>query len=449
MNNEEMKKIPQISQLLEKPEIDIWTGKISRQLVSAAVNSAVNHSREKIKEGGTFDEQELFRNIEKLCKRLYNRRIRQVINATGVILHTNMGRSPILPEVWNECAAVNTGYSSLELSLKNGKRGKRNGLVPFFINAVTGAESSAVVNNNAAAVYLILSVLAAGKEVIVSRGEQVQIGGGFRIPEIMKLSGAKIVEVGTTNITSLKDYLDAVTENTAMVLKVHRSNFAIRGFTDEPTIKELAEALPENVLLAVDQGSGVLNENLPGEQKARSLIADGADLITFSADKVIGGPQAGIIAGKTEIINEIDSSPLIRTMRPGKTIYSLLETTLLHRINTVSAKSRHASIVENAEEVKDKCKKIKRGLSTDIFKLLDDKVCIGGGSTPDQFFDSWSIEIITDKMKSSKIISFLRESEIPIIATIKNDRAVINPVTFDDEDIKYVKSILLKLEELL
>ena len=449
MNNEEMKKIPQIERILNDPRTGTWIEKISRHLLSAAVQSAVSFSREKIKSGQLFSEEELFDNIEKLCARLYNRRIRRVINATGVVLHTNMGRSPILQEVWDECAPANTGYSSLELSLKTGKRGKRNGLVPFFINALTGAESSAVVNNNAAAVYLVLSVLACGKEVIVSRGEQVQIGGGFRIPEIMKLSGAKLVEVGTTNITSLQDYLDAVTENTAMVLKVHRSNFAIRGFTDEPGIKELADALPDNILLAADQGSGVLNENLPGEKTAKSIITDGADIVTFSADKILGGPQAGIIAGKQNLINEIDRHPLIRTMRPGKTIYSLLETSLLHRMNSPSTWSRHAEIVQNAEDVKDKCKRIKRGLSAEIFKLLNDRVCIGGGSTPDQFFDSWSIEIASEKMKAEKIINRLRDNTIPIIATIKNDRAVINPITFGDDDIKYVKSVLLELEELL
>ena len=449
MNNSEMRKLPQTEQLLNDSRVIQWNDKISRQLTAAAVRSALEHSREGIKAGGNYDEDALFKNIETLCTRLYNRRIRPVINATGVVLHTNMGRSPIEQEVWDSCRDINTGYSSLELSLKTGKRGKRNGLVPFFINTLTGADTCAVVNNNAAAVYLLLNTFAAGKEVIVSRGEQVQIGGGFRIPEILELSGATLVEVGTTNITSVDDYLNAVTDNTAMVLKVHRSNFALRGFSSEPSVQELSEVIPENVMIAVDQGSGVLNENIEGEQKVKTLLSEGADIITFSGDKVLGGPQAGIIAGKKELISRIDKNPLIRTMRPGKTIYSLLEASLLSRLNSPNAWSRHTAVTGNSEEVKDKCRKLKRGISANIYKLVSDKICIGGGSTPDQYFDTWSVEIQSEKKKAQEIIDILRQSEIPVIAAIRNDKAVINPAVFSDEELKYVKSVLKELEEKL
>ena len=449
MNNSEIRKLPQIEQILNDERINLWNERISRQLTAAAVRSAIEYSREGIKNGEDFNEEELYGNIDTLCTRLYNRRIRPVINATGVVLHTNMGRSPIEHEVWDSCREINTGYSSLELSLKTGKRGKRNGLVPFFINTLTGAETCAVVNNNAAAVYLLLNTFASGKEVIVSRGEQVQIGGGFRIPEILELSGAKLVEVGTTNITSVDDYLNAVTENTAMVLKVHRSNFALRGFTSEPSVQELAQVLPDEVLLAVDQGSGVLNENILGEQKVKSLISDGADIVTFSGDKILGGPQAGIVAGSREIINAMDKNPLIRTMRPGKTIYSLLEASLLKRLNGPDAWSRHTSVIDNSEEIKDKCRKLKRGLSADFYKLFSDRICIGGGSTPDQYFDTWSVEIVSERLKAQEIISILRSSETPIIAAIRGDSAVINPAVFTDDDQKYVKSVLKELEERL
>lgn len=449
MNNSEMRKIPQTEQVLNDNRVTIWNERISRQLTAAAVRSAVEHTREGIKNGGSFNEEELYGNISLLCTRLYNRRIRPVINASGVVLHTNMGRSPIEKEVWNSCDGINTGYSSLELSLKTGKRGKRNGLVPFFINTLTGAESCAVVNNNAAAVYLLLNTFASGKEVIVSRGEQVQIGGGFRIPEILKLSGAKLVEVGTTNITSLDDYINAITENTAMILKVHRSNFAVRGFTSEPSIRELSEVVPDNILIAVDQGSGVLNENLKGEQRVKSIISEGADLASFSGDKIIGGPQAGIIAGKRELIAALDKNPLIRTMRPGKTIYSLLETSLLQRLNSPNAWSRHAEVTESSEEVKDKCRKLKRGLSTDKYKLISDKICIGGGSTPDQYFDTWSIEVVSEKLKAQAVIDILRQAETPIIGAIRGDNAVINPAVFSEDEQKYVKSVLKELEEKL
>ena len=449
MNNLEMRKIPQTEQILNDPRASVWNEKISRQLTAAAVRSAVDHCREGIKNGESFDEDALYSNISILCTRLYNRRIRPVINASGVILHTNMGRSPIEQEVWDACEDINTGYSSLELSLKTGKRGKRNGLVPFFINTLTGAESCAVVNNNAAAVHLLLNTFAAGKEVIVSRGEQVQIGGGFRIPEILELSGARLVEVGTTNITTVDDYLNAVTEDTAMILKVHRSNFAIRGFTSEPSIRELSEVLPDDIILAVDQGSGVLNEKLKGEDRVRTLITDGADIVTFSGDKVLGGPQAGVLAGRREMIIKLDKNPLIRTMRPGKTIYSLLETSLLQRLNSPNAWSRHAEVIDSCEAVKDKCRKLKRGISAEKYKLISDKICIGGGSTPDQFFESWSIEIISEHLKAQMIIDLLRQAETPIIGTIRGDSAAINPAVFTDDELKYVKSVLKDLEEKL
>jgi L-seryl-tRNA(Ser) seleniumtransferase len=449
MNNSEMKKIPQIEQIIGHPEVSVWTEKISRQLTTAAVRHAVEHSREKLKRGQAFDESELFRNIDKVCRNIYDNRIQPVVNATGIILHTNMGRSPIPKQVWDDCRGINTGYSNLELSLKTGKRGKRNGLVPKLINALTGSEACAVVNNNAAAVYLVLCAFAAGKEVIVSRGEQVQIGGGFRIPEILALSGAKLVEVGTTNITTINDYLSAVTENTAMVLKVHRSNFAIRGFTSDPDLKELTDSLPEGILTVVDQGSGVLNESLPGEDKAAALFSDGADLITFSGDKIIGGPQAGIIAGRKDLLAVLERHPLIRTMRPGKTIYSLLETVLLSRMDNPGSRSRHSEAVQNSEEAFDKCRKFKRGLSANNFKLIDDTIAIGGGSTPDQYFPSKSVEIVSENLKPERIIKMLRDSKPPIIGTIKNDRAIINPFAFTEDEMKYVKSVLKEIEEKL
>jgi len=449
MNNSEMKKIPQIDQILGNPHVAHWIEKISRPLTTAAARRAVDHCREKLKSGQSYDENALFHDIDKVCSNIYSRRIQPVVNATGVILHTNMGRSPIPEKAWDRCREINTGYSNLELSLQTGKRGKRNGLVPKFINALTGSEACAVVNNNAAAVYLVLCAFAAGREVIVSRGEQVQIGGGFRIPEILALSGAKLVEVGTTNITTLDDYLNAVTENTAMVLKVHRSNFAIRGFTSEPGIKELTDALPKGILTVVDQGSGVLNESLPGEEKASSLFSDGADLITFSGDKIIGGPQAGIIAGKKELLALIDSHPLIRTMRPGKTIYSLLEAVLLQRMENPGARSRHSESANSRESAADKCRKFKRGLSAEKFKIIDDTICLGGGSTPDKFFDSKAVEILSEKLKPELIIKMLRNASPPIIGTIRNERAVINPFVFSDDEMKYVKSVLKEMEDRL
>jgi L-seryl-tRNA(Ser) seleniumtransferase len=432
-----------------KQSVSVWFERISRSLTVSAVRTSVDLIRKKIRAGEPYSEKMLYTEIVRQCRRLHGRRIQPVINASGIILHTNMGRSPLPESAWDECAPVNTGYSNLELSLETGRRGKRNGLIPLLIRELTGAENSIVVNNNAAAVFLILSALAKGREVIVSRGEQVQIGGGFRIPEILKLSGAKLVEVGTTNITTLKDYTSAVTDKTAMVLKVHRSNFALRGFTSDPGIREIAAALPEGVLTVADQGSGVLNETLPGEKNAASLLKDGADLVSFSGDKVIGGPQAGIIIGKKSLIDILDGHPLIRTMRPGKTIYSLLESVLIARAESAGAGSRHTESVTDREAALQKCRRLKRGLSGDVFKVIDDSVCIGGGSTPDEFFDSHSIQIITEKIKPERIMEYLRALDPPVIGTIKDDRVTLNPAALTDSDLKYLKTVLTELEKKL
>lgn len=223
-----------------------------------------------------------------------------MLNGTGVILHTNMGRSPLFPEAWDAVRDLNTRYSNLELELQTGKRGVRSGLIPELLRILTGSEAALVVNNNAAAVLLTLSALAKDREVIVSRGQQIQIGGGFRIPEILALSGARLVEVGTTNITTPSDYLSALTERTAFVLVVHTSNFRIRGFASHPSVKVLADQLPPTVGLVVDQGSGVTTERIPGETCVRRYLEDGAHLVCFSADKVLGGPQAGIVLGRQQ-----------------------------------------------------------------------------------------------------------------------------------------------------
>ena len=237
-------------------------------------------------------------------------------------------------DLWDEVRDLNTGYNNLELDLATGKRGGRKGLIAPLLRCLTQAEDSLVVNNNAASLFLLLQEVAKGREVIVSRGEQIQIGGGFRIPDILALSGAKLVEVGTTNITTAKDYLDAITDQTALVLMVHRSNFAIRGFTESPDINEVARALPEQVVLAVDQGSGLTTEEFaPDETSVRQYIKAGADLVCYSGDKLLGGPQSGIISGRSDLIKRLEKHPMMRTFRPSRIVYSLLERLLIHKLN--------------------------------------------------------------------------------------------------------------------
>lgn len=443
-----LRQLPQIEQLLKEPTVSCWFNRISRQLTLETVRNSVHHYRSRLLEGEDFNAELLFELIDNSCKALYAQRIRPVINATGIILHTNMGRSPLPEKVWNECKEINTSYSNLELSLENGKRGKRNGLLPQLIHQLTGAEASLVVNNNAAAILLTLTALAKGREVIVSRGEQVQIGGGFRIPEILELSGAGLVEIGTTNITTADDYLDAVNENTAIILKVHRSNFALRGFVKEPKLTEITSRLPKNIITVIDQGSGVIDEDLPGETKVESYLNGGAGIVTFSADKIMGGPQAGIIVGSNDLINRLEKHPLARTFRPGKTIYSLLESVLINRLSSTNNNERtHVTSVLSggSETVLKKCRSIKRVLSSDFFSILPDTICVGGGSTPDEYFDSYSIRIVSKKMKPELIIQELRKLDPPVIGIIKNDEVSLNPAVLNENQMEYLKSALMNL----
>jgi L-seryl-tRNA(Ser) seleniumtransferase len=320
-----LRQLPQIETLLQAEELASWFPRLSRPLVARLAAETIGEVRKAMQGGGAFPgDGAILRSVAARCREAARRRIHHLINATGVVLHTNLGRAPISKTAWHSAEAVNTGFSNLEFDLETGKRGKRKGIIPELLSLLVGAEDTLMVNNNAAAVFLILSALAKGREVIVSRGEQVQIGGGFRIPEILAQTGARMVEVGTTNITRLQDYTAALSPDTAMVLTVHASNFRIRGFTGRPGIRELADHLPEGVLLVVDQGSGTTTERIPGEHSVSHYLSSGADLVSFSGDKVLGGPQAGFIVGGSELIRTLTRHPLNRVFRPGKTIYSLM-----------------------------------------------------------------------------------------------------------------------------
>ncbi|RKX79056.1 MAG: L-seryl-tRNA(Sec) selenium transferase [Spirochaetes bacterium] len=444
MESLKLKGIPQIEKLLQDKKIAHWFPLISRALTTNIVRETIETIRKECLSGTVVPSySSITERIDKECRKKWRRRIMRVVNATGIILHTNMGRSPIAEETWRSAEAVNCGYSNLEFDLETGKRGGRSGLLPDLFSALVGAESALIVNNNAAAVFLILSVFATGREVIVSRGEQIQIGGGFRIPDILRLSGARLVEVGTTNITTVEDYLGAITENTAMVLKVHRSNFSVHGFTREPSTAELAGALPENVLLAVDQGSGTTGESLPGETGVAEYIRQGAHLVCFSADKVLGGPQAGCIVGKREYIDTLSKHPLMRTFRPGKTIYSLLEDFLIRRLNGEQSKAGE-SFGRTLWEMRKIGNRIIRSLGRRFLSITPSTMMTGGGSSPDTIARSLSIELrLPDKPEN--VSRKLRDLPIPIIGTIDSDCVYLNLATIDSKDVRYIISSLVTL----
>jgi L-seryl-tRNA(Ser) seleniumtransferase len=437
--------IPQVGKLLDREDVSCWFPEISRALTAEAVASVLAEARKDIAAGSAPpSEADIVGRIDSRCRKISRRRIRKMLNGTGIILHTNMGRCPLASDSWEAAKAVNTGYSNLEFELETGKRGRRSGLVPDLIKILTGAQSALVVNNNAAAVLLMLTALARGREVIVSRGEQIQIGGGFRIPEILALSGARLVEVGTTNITTLKDYRKALGPRTAMVLVVHPSNFKIKGFTSKPAVRELAGILPAGVVLAVDQGSGVTTEHIPGEISLKRHLSEGAHLVCFSGDKILGGPQAGILAGNEDSIRRAAGHPLLRAFRPGKTVYSLLEETLVRRINGPGPSYAEQVYGKPQEELRRFGRRVLKGIPKDLADIVSATATTGGGSAPDEYFQSLSIEL-RGGPKPEEAVAFLRGLPLPIIASVEDGKVRLNLSTLLFEDAAYIRGSLANL----
>jgi L-seryl-tRNA(Ser) seleniumtransferase len=440
-----LSRLPQIETLLQSDELKPWFSRLSRPLVARLAAQVIGEVRAAMQRGEAFPgEEELLEAVVKGCRETSRRRIHHLINATGVVLHTNLGRAPISKAAWRGAEAVNTGFSNLEFDLQTGKRGKRKGIIPDLLSLLVGAEDTLMVNNNAAAVFLILSALAKGREVIVSRGEQVQIGGGFRIPEILAQTGAKMVEVGTTNITRIQDYTAALSPDTAMVLTVHASNFRIRGFTERPGIRELAASLPEEVLLVADQGSGTTTERIPGELSVSHYLSSGADLVSFSGDKVLGGPQAGFIVGRRELVQTISRHPLNRVFRPGKTIYSLMEEALVARLNRAAEPPVEAVLGLPVEELRVRGEAVLAELPPEAARLVESTVTTGGGSAPDEHFPSLSIELL-GREKPEKTLAALRRLEPPIVGTIMDGRVQLNLATLLPEEVQLVAVSLRRL----
>ena len=381
-------RLPQVEQLLQEPFLAPYIRRLSRPLVTDVIRKTLGkiRQRENFRTEGIRSEA-LYSNIEKACQFLLNQRHARVINGTGTVVHTNLGRSPIDPALWDSVADVNTGYCNLEIKLSDGKRGQRKGIVSQLIGSLTGADDALVVNNNAASVYLLLNELARGKEVIVSRGEQIQIGGGFRIPDILALAGARLIEVGTTNITTADDYLDAVTENTAMILMVHCSNFVVRGFTESADIKDVARRLPEHVILAVDQGSGLSTERFAANESPSShYIRAGADLVCFSGDKILGGPQSGIICGRKDLVKQLEKNPMMRAFRPGRMVYSILEELLVRKLNREpEGQGMAEKSATGQKEIQQRAEKLASALG-DKATLMPSQMLVGGGTLPDEYF---------------------------------------------------------------
>ncbi len=433
-------RFPQVETLLQDPRLSGFILRLSRPVVSQCVKQTIQQFRQSVAfRLGELTLEIFWSRLVQCCHRLERQRQQRVINATGTVIHTNLGRSPLSSELWRRVTESNVHYNNLEMALSTGQRGERHGLLPTLLSQFSGAESSLVVNNNASSVYLLLHELAKGKEVIVSRGEQIQIGGGFRIPDILALSGAKLIEVGTTNVTTAKDYLDAITDNTALVLMVHQSNFAIRGFTQSADIQAVKKGLPSQVALVVDQGSGLSNETLSEEETPlMRYLQWGADLVCFSGDKILGGPQAGILCGRTDLIERLGKNPMMRAFRANRVVLSLLEEWLIMRLNG-EAKTQAEWAVEQIERHKV-CAEQLVSRYPDHFSLQPMTMVVGGGTLPDQDFMSWGV--VTNSDKPEKLLRCLREMPTSIIATVKQGQLRLNMATVLDDDFPLLLSQL-------
>lgn len=357
--------------------------------------------------------------------------LRPVINATGVVIHTNLGRAPLPDAALARINAIARGYCNLEYDVARGARGSRTVHAESLITQLTGAEAAIVVNNNAAATLLILTGLAAGREVVISRGELVEIGGGFRVPDVMRQSGATLREVGTTNRTRANDYLAAASAATAMFLRVHPSNFRIEGFTERPSLAELITvARATDVAVVEDIGSGCLVDDLAGEPSVQASIAAGVDLVCFSGDKLLGGPQAGVIAGRKALVDQLRAHPLMRALRADKLTFAVLEATLAEYVAGRSAESIPVQRMLQAspDEIESRAQSMATTLASAGWRvaMLSGASAVGGGSAPGVTLPTVLLSLARDTESPDALEQWLRSLDPPVIARIEHDRVVLD-----------------------
>ncbi|MGH9775722.1 MAG: L-seryl-tRNA(Sec) selenium transferase [Candidatus Acidiferrales bacterium] len=457
-----LRQIPSVYEILSRPAIVELARQYGRELTLSATRAVLEELRLAIAHGhadaAALEPELIERRIAAEAARAADSSLRQVINATGVILHTNLGRAPLAPAVAERISRTALGYSNLEYNLASGERGQRDVHTAAKLAKLSGAEAAIVVNNNAAAVFLTLHTLARGAEVIVSRGELIEIGDGFRIPEIMAESGATLREVGTTNRTHISDFENAITENTRLLLRVHPSNFRIVGFAARPALEELvALARKSNLPLYEDLGSGCVADlaasGVDEPAVARSLAAC-VDVISFSGDKLLGGPQAGIIAGKKEIMERIRRNPVFRALRVDKLTIAALEATLGAYVrNALDEIPALRMIRLPLEEIEKRAAAFAARLKPRLpenaeVEILPGFSVIGGGSTPDQQLLTRLVAISSHKSSVQEIEARLRRPEAgpPVIARIEEGRLVLDLRTvFPEEEDSLAAALLSAL----
>ena len=456
------RSIPKVDVLLENSDIVTLIENHHRDVVVDVIREEIDKLRNFIKENDDVNLIEtkinnLIENIKISTEKVYSYNIKKVINGTGTILHTNLGRAIISKKHADYLSEVVTSYSNLEYNLEEGRRGERYSHFEKLICKITGAEAAMAVNNNAAAVMLVLSSMAAEREVIVSRGELVEVGGKFRIPDVMKSSNAHLVEIGTTNKTHLEDYEDAISENTGAFLKVHTSNFKILGFTESVSIEELCKLGREKDIPVIeDIGSGVLIDlskyGLEYEPTVQDSIKAGVDVVSFSGDKLLGGPQAGIIVGKKKYIDKMKKNPLTRAFRIDKFTATILEMIFHEYLNEEDAIKNIPvlslitkdlkEIEKNTNDLFNKIEKLKDVADINVEDTLSQ---IGGGSLPAERIKSKSVTIMPKNISTQSLEAKLRAGKNPVVGRISEEKLILDMRTVLEDEIDILAQKLIDI----
>jgi len=464
MLQDELRKIPSVDKLLHDPVLAKLASETGSELVTYSIRLVLETEREKVFNGSPANGlNEIIREVKRHIHRVTGFDFKSVINATGIILHTNLGRAPLGKELLKEIEPVLTGYSNLEFDLHTGKRGDRNDHISHLLKFITGAEDALVVNNNAAALLLILKVFAEKKEIIISRGELIEIGGSFRISEIMKAGGAKMIEVGTTNRTHLSDYENAITKDTRIIFKIHHSNYFIGGFSKEVEILELSHlAKKHNLLLVYDTGSGLLKKPVftkhIEEPDVRSGISNGADIVTFSCDKLLGASQAGLIVGKKDLIKQLAKAPLMRALRVDKFAIVTLHAILKYYLKEEELVKKSPVFMMMNRSKNDLLLFAKK--LSDLLKLhdvnsevIESKAQCGGGALPEHEFESIAVKLLfakKDKDFEDRLFKSLLRYEQPVLGILRAGEILFDVFTLQEDELTSiadaVKSCLKTLQ---
>ncbi len=458
-------RMPQVDRVLGEPLLEELAQRVRRDILTVLVREDMAQQRRLFEGMGNRKTEEstqemieasaIATRVAKAAEALFLGGVRRVINGTGVILNTNLGRAPLPISTLTRLVELGQGYTSLEIDVSTGKRGERTAMISRLLSLLTGCQSAIVVNNNASAVMLAVSALSRGKEVIVSRGELIEIGGSFRLPDVITASGGILKEVGTTNRTRVSDYRAAITDNTGSILRCHRSNFEITGFTEQPKLAELVELSRESgIPLVEDLGSGALFDisklGLRYEPTVDRVIESGVGLVLFSGDKLLGGPQAGIIAGENALVTRLRKDPIYRALRADKLIIALIEIVLAQYLTPEPA--QHLPVIalaaQSVESIDRRIQQFIGKLKTSnkiVFSVVDCLSTLGGGSLPGQTLPSRALQVSSSTITSETIARMLRDSDPSILSIIQNDNVLIDFRTILQRDELELEGALMQL----